>query len=73
VNHSTGAPASLILYHAEVLAAVVNALTVLDHFRGYVEAPDAEYGMEIEIGPFEYDGLGVRRQRAVNMPLKVIF
>src|SRR5205807_1682057 len=45
--------ASLILYHAEVLVAVANALTVLDHFRGYVGAPDAEYGVEIEIGPFD--------------------
>jgi hypothetical protein len=116
-------PPSLILYHAEMLAAVANTLTVLDHFRGYVGAPDAEYGMEIEIGPFNssgeplwyygffnesgidryqfdhlsltlprlpvgsrgefekllsmididvYDGLGIRRQRATDVPLKVI-
>jgi hypothetical protein len=39
--------ASLILYHTEILAAVANTLSVLDHFRGYVGAPDAEYGMEI--------------------------
>jgi hypothetical protein len=113
--------ASLILYHAEILAAVANTLSVLDHFRGYVGAPDAEYGMEIEIGPFNssgeslyyygffnesgidqfdhlslvlpcfsvnsrnefekllsmididvYDGLGIRRQRAADAPLKVI-
>jgi hypothetical protein len=49
-------PSSLILYHAEMLAAVANTLTVLDHFRGYVGAPDAEYGMEIEIGPFDGSG-----------------
>jgi len=95
---------------------------VLNHFREYVGAPDAEYGIEIEIGPFVssgeplyyygffseqgmdryqfhdlslllprlsvashnefeqllsmididlYDGLGVRRQRAGQVPLKV--
>jgi len=49
-------PAPLILYHAEVLAVVANTLTVLDHFRGYVGAPDVEYGMEIEIGPFVSSG-----------------
>src|SRR6202022_573203 len=117
-----GTRPDLILYHIEILGAVANSLMVLNHFREYVGAPDAEYGIEIEIGPFVssgeplyyygffseqgvdrykfndlslllprlsvassnefedllsmidtdlYDGIGIRRQRAGQVPLKV--
>ena len=113
---------TFILHHIEILGAVANSLMVLNHFREYVGAPDAEYGIEIEIGPFVssgeplyyygffseqgvdryksndlslllprlsvassnefedllsmidtdlYDGIGIRRQRAGQVPLKV--
>jgi hypothetical protein len=42
-------PTSFTLYHAEILGAVANSLSVLNHYRGYVGVPDAEYGMEIEM------------------------
>lgn len=43
----------LALYHQEILAAVANCLSVVEHYRGYVGAPDAEYGMELEIKEFK--------------------
>jgi hypothetical protein len=49
-------PASLILHHSEILGAVANNIMVLNHYREYVGAPDAEYGIEIEIGPFVASG-----------------
>jgi len=46
----------LILYHAEILGAVANTLSVFNHYRAYVGVPDAEYGIEIEIGQFTASG-----------------
>jgi hypothetical protein len=46
----------LALYHAEVLAAVANTLMVIKHYREYVGSPDAEYGIEVEQGPFVASG-----------------
>jgi len=50
------ATAELILYHFEILGAVANVLMVLDHYRSQIGAPDAEYGMEIEIARFYAGG-----------------
>ena len=51
------APLQLILYHAEILGAVANSLSVVNRYREYVGAPDAEYGIEIEIKEFK-DSVG---------------
>ena len=52
-------PAQIKLFHSEILGAVANSLSVIDHYRGYVGAPDSEYGVEIEIGTFYPDTLSV--------------
>jgi hypothetical protein len=46
---AANAPAEHLLRHQNVLAAVANGLCILDHHRTQVGAPEAEYGMEIEI------------------------
>jgi hypothetical protein len=46
-------PARIILYHGEILGAVANSLSVIDHYRGHIGAPDVEYGIEIEICRFD--------------------
>jgi len=38
-----------VLRHGHLLGAVANSLCVLDHYRTAMGAPDAEYGLEIEI------------------------
>ena len=52
-------PAQIKLFHSEILGAVANSLSVIDHYRGYVGAPGSEYGVEIEIGTFYPDTLSV--------------
>jgi hypothetical protein len=42
-------PTSFTLYHTEILGAVANSLSVLNHYREYIGVPDAEYGMEFEM------------------------
>jgi hypothetical protein len=61
----SSAPTERVLWHRDILAAVANSLCVLDHYRTQVGAPDAEYGMEIEIistgnPPIIYHGVLVR-------------
>jgi hypothetical protein len=46
-----------ILDHSDVLGAVAISLSFIDHYRGHTGAPDAEYGIEIEIGTF-YPSVG---------------
>lgn len=38
-----------VLFHGEILGALCNVLTVLNHYRDQVGAPGAEYGIEVEI------------------------
>ena len=52
-------PAQIKLFHSEILGAVANSLSVIDHYRGYVGAPNSEYGVEIEIRTFYPDTLSV--------------
>lgn len=56
------APMEQALRHQQVLAAVANSLCTLDHHRTQVGAPEAEYGVELEIvstgnPPFIYTGV----------------